>query len=77
MIGTGPSIREGRPGDVMVITGHHVGERERTGEVLDVIGEGEHTHYRVLWEDGHESVFYPGSDAFIRRSEATSKRRKQ
>jgi hypothetical protein len=62
----GPGIRDGKVGDVIVITGHHVGEPERTGELLEVLGTGEHTHYRVRWDDGRESVFYPGSDAFIR-----------
>ena len=60
------SIRSGRKGDVLVISGHHVGEPERLGEILEVLGELDHTHYRVRWEDGSESVFYPGSDATIR-----------
>lgn len=62
------NIRAGRKGDVVVISGHRVGERERLGEILEVIGEEERVHYRVLWDDGSESVFYPGSDALIRRS---------
>jgi hypothetical protein len=56
------------PGDVVAIHGHHVGEPEQLGEILDVLGEGEHVHYRVCWDDGHESLFYPGSDATIRHS---------
>jgi hypothetical protein len=56
-----------RPGDLVVVAGHHVGEPERTGEILEVLGEEGHEHYRVLWEDGHTSVFYPSSDATIRR----------
>jgi ribosomal protein L4 len=56
-----------RPGDLVVVSGHHIGEPERTGEILEVLGEEAHEHYRVLWEDGHTSVFYPSSDASIRR----------
>jgi len=56
-----------RPGDVVVIEGHHVGESRRTGEILEVLGEAGHEHYRVRWEDGRETVFYPSSDATVRR----------
>jgi uncharacterized protein DUF1918 len=55
-----------RAGDVVAVTGHRVGETGRTGEILEVIGEPTHEHYRVRWEDGHESIFYPSSDAIIR-----------
>jgi hypothetical protein len=55
-----------RPGDIISVTGHSVGERPREGEILEVLGETGHIHYRVRWEDGHESIFYPSSDAHIR-----------
>ena len=64
--------RSGFPGDVVVVTGHRVGDHERLGEILEVLGEGEHAHYRVRWDDGAESIFYPGSDATIRPSRKTS-----
>jgi Domain of unknown function (DUF1918) len=53
-------------GDIVVITGHRVGEHEQTGEILEVLGESPREHFRVRWEDGRESTFYPGSDATIR-----------
>ena len=56
-------------GDVIVVHGHRLGESSRSGEILDVLGTAEHEHYRVRWEDGHESVFTPGSDAAIRHVE--------
>ena len=56
-----------RPGDVVVIEGHHVGEGRRSGEIVEVLGEPDHEHYRVRWEDGRETVFYPSSDATVRR----------
>ena len=58
-----------KPGDVIVVEGHHVGEGRRTGEILDVLGEPGHGHYRVRWEDGRETVFYPSSDTTIHRHE--------
>ena len=69
------NIHAGLAGDVLVISGHRVGERERLGEILESLGEADHTHYRVRWDDGSESVFYPGSDATIRRSHSTTPRR--
>jgi hypothetical protein len=56
-----------RAGDVVVVSGRRVGETGRMGEILDVLGEPAHRHFRVRWEDGHESVFYPGDDAVVRR----------
>jgi hypothetical protein len=55
-----------RAGDIVEIHGHHVGESARTGEVLEVIGAPGHQHFRVRWEDGRESIFYPSNDAIIR-----------
>jgi len=59
-----------RPGDVIVIAGHRVGDGRRTGEIVEVLGEPGAPHYRVRWEDGHVSLFYPSNDATVRRSPA-------
>jgi hypothetical protein len=32
-----------------------------------VLGEAGHEHYRVRWDDDHESVFYPSSDSTIQK----------
>ena len=50
-------------GDLIVIAGHRVGEAERTAEILEVLGEVPNERFRVRWDDGHESVLRPGSDA--------------
>jgi hypothetical protein len=60
-----------KAGDWVVVHGHAVGEPKRTGLILEVLGEPGHEHYRVRWDEEHESIFYPGSDATIRR-EASS-----
>jgi len=53
----------GRKGDRLIVKAHHVGGPSRTGVVLDVLGEPDHVHYRVRWdEDGHESIFTPSND---------------
>jgi hypothetical protein len=56
----------GEVGDMIVIRGHHLGEPEREGEILDVSGDPSRVRYRVRWDDGHESTLSPGSDAIIR-----------
>ena len=62
-----------RPGDIVTIEGHKVGDARRLGEILEVLGTPGHEHYRVCWEDGRETVFYPSSDATIRSRTATKK----
>ena len=55
-----------RVGDRLVIQGHHEGEPQRDAEILEVRGPGGGPPYRVRWQDdGHESIYYPGSDAFV------------
>jgi len=61
-------------GDLIEIHEHRIGETARTGEILEVLGTREHEHYRVRWQDGHESIFTPGSDATIRHVERRARR---
>lgn len=57
-------------GDRIVIKGHRVGEPERDGKILEVHGEGGAPPYLVRWEDnGHESLFFPSSDAYVEHFE--------
>ena len=58
--------RHTRPGDVLVVDGRTSHDGRRIGEIIEVIGPGEREHYRVRWEDGRESIVYPGSDAHVR-----------
>lgn len=56
-------------GDRLVIKGHHVGEHERDGEVLEVRGDHGAPPYLVRWSDSGQTVLvFPGPDAVIRRS---------
>jgi len=55
-----------RPGDRLVVRGHHVGEPERDGEILEVHGEDGLPSYLIRWsDDGHVSRLFPGSDAYV------------
>jgi hypothetical protein len=56
---------ETKPGDLLVIEAHRVGGPQRRGEIVEVIGEGEHEHYRVRWENETETIFYPSNDAKV------------
>ena len=57
-------------GHVVVVEGHRVGDARRLGEILEVLGEPGHEHYRVRWEDGAETIFYPSNDAKIEHAAA-------
>lgn len=64
---------QAKPGDRIVVEAHHVGAARRTGEILEVLGEPGHEHYRVRWEDGAETVFYPSSDAKVEPGAASGR----
>jgi Domain of unknown function (DUF1918) len=51
----------------VVVHAHRLGEPGRTGLILEVLGTPGHERYHVRWDEAHESIFYPGSDATIRR----------
>jgi Ala-tRNA(Pro) deacylase len=53
-------------GDVVTVSGRRVGEPSRLGEILEVLGRSEHPRYAVRWEDGHESILYPGDATTIK-----------
>ena len=67
-MGESTTEQRARAGDLIVIHGHHVGESSRTAEILEVLGEPGHEHYRVRWEDDRETIYYPGGDARIQRA---------
>jgi hypothetical protein len=71
---------QAEPGDVLVIHGHTTGDHGRTGVILEVLDRASgHEHYRVRWDEEHESLFWPASDASLvpgtRRKRRVSKDR--
>ena len=62
------------PGATVEVSGHTVGDAPRIGEIVEVLGEKAHPHYRVRWADGHETMLYPGSDVRVRPAPAGSER---
>jgi hypothetical protein len=62
-----------RVGDRLVIRGHRVGDPERDAKILEIRGSDGAPPYLVRWsDDGHESLMFPGSDAFIQHFEPRS-----
>jgi hypothetical protein len=55
-----------KPGDVIEVEGRAVGLPGTSGEILEVLGDPAHPHFRVRWEDGRESIYFPSSDARVR-----------
>jgi hypothetical protein len=49
-----------RAGDSIAVGGLS-GAPARRGVVLEVLGAGAHEHYRVRWDEQHESLFFPGA----------------
>ena len=53
-------------GDRIVVRSPRLDDPVRDGEILEVRGPGGAPPYRVLWSDnGHESLFFPGPDAYV------------
>jgi hypothetical protein len=60
-------------GDRIVVKGHKVGEHDRDCEVLEVHGPDGSPPFVVRWGDtGHESLFFPGTDATVVHYEHSS-----
>jgi Domain of unknown function (DUF1918) len=51
--------------DRILVDSQAVGRRPRSGEIVEVLGDAEHPRYRVRWEDGRETIVYPGSDTHV------------
>jgi len=58
-------------GDQIEARGLH-GRPSRCGKVVELLGCAGHRHYRVRWDDEHESIVYP-SDGVIITARATGR----
>lgn len=47
------------------------GRGPRSGQILEVLGHDSHEHYRVLWDEQHESIFFPTEGAVVIRHPRT------
>jgi Domain of unknown function (DUF1918) len=51
-------------GDWIEARGVH-GKPARRGEIIELLGSGDHEHYRVRWDEQHESIVYPADGVII------------
>jgi hypothetical protein len=56
---------QAQAGDELLVKGFHVGEANRRGVIVEVHGANGQPPYLVRWSDGHESSFFPSSDAVL------------
>jgi hypothetical protein len=56
---------QAKVGEVLVLKANHVGEPDRTGEILEVRGDEGSPPFLVRFEDGHEGLVFPGPDAVV------------
>ncbi len=72
------ALASAQPGDWLEVDAIPGGDPRR-GEIVEVIGAGEHLHFRVRWDEGHESLLYPAPEGGIivhsRRDAAKGARR--
>jgi hypothetical protein len=55
-------------GDRLHVHGNTVGQADRTGEIVEVRGQGGAPPYLVRFEDGHTGLVFPGPDAVVERA---------
>jgi hypothetical protein len=41
------------------------GQPSRRGQIIEVLGHDEHEHYRVHWDERHESILYPADGVIV------------
>ena len=51
-------------GDWIEARGVH-GEPARRGQIVEVLGRLGHEHYRVHWDEQHESILYPADGVVV------------
>ena len=53
-------------GDRLVVKGHHTGQPDRDGRIIEVRGEDGAPPYLVEWSaDGHVGLLFPGTDCMV------------
>jgi Domain of unknown function (DUF1918) len=53
-----------RVGDMIETRGLR-GRPPRQGEIVELLGDAERPHYRVRWDQEHESIVYPADGVIV------------
>ncbi|MEU5715075.1 DUF1918 domain-containing protein [Streptomyces sp. NPDC020403] len=56
---------EAHTGDRLLMHGRTVGQHDQVAEIIEVLGDGGTPPYRLRYEDGHESIRFPGPDSVV------------
>lgn len=59
-----------KAGDRILVHGRTVGSGEQHGEIIEVRGEDGGPPYLVRFDDGHETLMYPGADTEVEHPSA-------
>ena len=51
-------------GDMIEMRGLH-GQAPRRGEILEILGTSDRPHYRVRWDEQHESIVYSADGVLV------------
>ena len=63
------TARNARVGDRIEARGLP-GHPSRRGEIVELLGSAAHLHYRVRWDEKHESIVYPADGVIITSGQA-------
>lgn len=55
---------EAQVGDWVQTRGIH-GEPSRRGQITELLGRPGHEHFKVRWDEAHESILYPADGVTI------------
>ncbi|MGZ4225113.1 MAG: DUF1918 domain-containing protein [Solirubrobacteraceae bacterium] len=64
LVPTKPIETGAHAGDRIETRGVH-GQAPRRGEIVEVLGREGHEHYRVCWDEQHESIVYPADGVIV------------
>lgn len=62
-------------GDKLLMHGRIVGQQDRVGEIVEVMGDRGEPPYRIKFDDGHECVMSPGPDSVVRPGKTSASAR--
>jgi Domain of unknown function (DUF1918) len=71
-----PNAADARVGDWIEAHGIH-GEPARRGQIVEVLGGPGHEHFRVRWDEHHESIVYPADGVVFHRTTTPPRRRRR
>jgi hypothetical protein len=60
---------EAAQGDRIIVRGRTVESSDRHGVIVEVRGKGGAPPYLVHFDDGHETIMYPGGDFAVERAQ--------